>query len=333
MQGGSKLTLNNVNIIKNRVEDDDGAGIAVYDGASLTVNGGSISDNLLFCKDVSYVYGAGIYAVKGTVSLYKVLIQNNNSNGQPQYHPDYYYHCFGAALYASDSTVNVDSCLFANNGKHLGLFIDTHSVIYVYDDSQMTVRQTTFRGNGSVQRVTNGHSSFYYGTSLFHTSASSLSLESCYFTENSAETILSVGSSSILNVGETVFKNNYASIYDYLGSSEDSGSCTFTKCSFEHYDYSDNDTHALYLKKAGNHPSFVDCDLGNSRFDDRSKAKFTDTDAQNGVGSIFGEGSLTMIISLVALIASVAAIVVNVSSKKKPVHVTANCKAESGDEE
>ena len=42
MQDGSKLTLNNVKIEGNRVEDDDGAGIAVYNGASITVNGGSI---------------------------------------------------------------------------------------------------------------------------------------------------------------------------------------------------------------------------------------------------------------------------------------------------
>ena len=71
------------------------------------------------------------------------------------------------------------------------------------------------------------------------------------------------------------------------------------------------------MKTGGNHPSFVDCDLGDSGFDDRSKATFTDTDAKNGVGSIFGEGSLTMIVAFVALIASVASIVVNVTNHKK----------------
>lgn len=317
MQDGSKLTLNNVKVEGNKVEDDDGAGIAVYNGASLTVNGGSISDNLLICKGVSYVYGAGIYVQKSTVSLNNVLVQNNNSNGQPEYHPDYYYHCYGAALYADDSTVTVDSCLFQDNGQHLGLFIDTHCVIYVYNDSKMTVRQTTFRRNGCEQRRTNGYTSAYYGSEVFYTHDSSLSLESCYFTENSAEAILSVGSGSILNVGETVFKNNYATVYDYIGSSEDSGSCTFTKCTFGNNAPGANYTHALHLKTGGNHPSFVDCDLGDSGFDDRSKATFTDTDAKNGVGSIFGEGSLTMIVAFVALIASVASIVVNVTNHKK----------------
>ena len=334
MQDGSKLTLNNVKVEGNKVEDDDGAGIAVYNGASLTVNGGSISDNLLICKGVSYVYGAGIYVQKSTVSLNNVLVQSNNSNGQPEYHPDYYYHCYGAALYADDSTVTVDSCLFQDNGQHLGLFIDTHCVICVYDDSQMTIRQTTFRRNGCGQRRTNGYTSDYYGSMLFYTSDSDLSLESCYFTENSAEAILSVGSGSILNVGETVFKNNYSTVYDYIGSSKDSGSCIFTKCTFQNNAPGANYTHSLHLKTAGNHPSFVDCDLGDASFDDRSKAKFTDTDAENGVGSIFGEGSLTMIIAILALVASAASICLTVVLfKKNAVSATANGAYESDDKE
>ena len=52
-----------------------------------------------------------------------------------------------------------------------------------------------------------------------------------------------------------------------------------------------------------------------------------------GSASIFGEGSLTMIISLLALIASVAAIVVNVSDKKKAVSKSTNNAANSEDEE
>jgi hypothetical protein len=48
------------------------------------------------------------------------------------------------------------------------------------------------------------------------------------------------------------------------------------------------------------------------------------TASENGAASIFGEGSLAVIISFVALIVSVAAIVVNVSSKKKVAYAAAN---------
>lgn len=44
------------------------------------------------------------------------------------------------------------------------------------------------------------------------------------------------------------------------------------------------------------------------------------------VGSIFGEGSLSMIVSLVALVVSVAAVIVNVSSKKNRVSAPQNAK-------
>ena len=37
---GANVVLNNVNVVGNTVEDDDGAAIAVYDGATLTMNKG-----------------------------------------------------------------------------------------------------------------------------------------------------------------------------------------------------------------------------------------------------------------------------------------------------
>jgi hypothetical protein len=45
VEGGSKLLLQNVNVINNSVEDDNGAAIALYDGAKLTMIGGSIKNN------------------------------------------------------------------------------------------------------------------------------------------------------------------------------------------------------------------------------------------------------------------------------------------------
>ena len=51
------------------------------------------------------------------------------------------------------------------------------------------------------------------------------------------------------------------------------------------------------------------------------------------VGSIYGEGSLAMVVAITALIASAGAIVVSVSSKKKAVPATSNNIEESEDEE
>ena len=72
----------------------------------------------------------------------------------------------------------------------------------------------------------------------------------------------------------------------------------------------------------------------------RKKTNANSTDVQqlvmtksNTTASIFGEGSLAMIVSLVALIASVAALVVNVSAQKKAVPATANNQAKKNTDE
>ena len=327
----ANVVLNNVRVVGNKVEDDDGAGIYVEGGADLAVNGGSISDNLLICKNVSNVYGAGIYVEGGTVSLYKVMLRNNNSNGQKVYHPDYYYHCYGAAIYMHDSVVTADSCLLYNNGHFFELFLDTKCVIYVSGNSQMTFKQTMFKENGSRQRAAN---TIPYGADLFSVgSGCSLTLESCYFTENSAEVIINTDSNSILNVSETVFKNNYSAVYNYYGSASNGGSCNFNKCTFENNSPGEIYSYVFNLKAAGNNPTFVDCNLGNSSFDERSKANFLDTDAKNGVGTIFGEGSITNILVIISLIACGVSIFLTVYYNKKKSAPAAKGAAKSDDEE
>jgi hypothetical protein len=64
---------------------------------------------------------------------------------------------------------------------------------------------------------------------------------------------------------------------------------------------------------------FVDCDFGEATFNNKNAVTFVGGTVSNGVGSIFGEGSLAMIVAFVALIVSVAAIIVNISSKKNKV--------------
>jgi hypothetical protein len=63
--------------------------------------------------------------------------------------------------------------------------------------------------------------------------------------------------------------------------------------------------------------------MGDSTYEDPEDISFIDCESapkdSNFLGSIFGEGSLSMIVAFVALIVSVAAIIVNISSKKNKV--------------
>ena len=102
---------------------------------------------------------------------------------------------------------------------------------------------------------------------------------------------------------------------------------------------------SFYVEVFENFPAiritFTNCDMGDSKFfeSDIEWLKFIDcTNAPNAsarrYGSIFGEGSLSMIFALAALIASgVAIFLVVYYNKKKVVPVTANNAEETEDEE
>ena len=123
------------------------------------------------------------------------------------------------------------------------------------------------------------------------------------------------------------FCDNTANVFTGYGAKE----ITFTDCTFNNNTGSRwNGYYSFDLAVKNAKVTFVRCDLGDSTFNDRSRATFE----ASGVGSMLGEGSLTMVISLLALIASGVAVVISVVQyKKKAVPATAGKTAEGDDEE
>ena len=81
--------------------------------------------------------------------------------------------------------------------------------------------------------------------------------------------------------------------------------------------------------------TFIDCKLSDSTYYDQDLMVFEDTDARNGnnlSGSVFGEGSLAMIVALLALVASAVSIFLIVDIKKKLAPANAKA-ADEGDGE
>ena len=66
-------------------------------------------------------------------------------------------------------------------------------------------------------------------------------------------------------------------------------------------------------------------------FENVKNVEIVDTDVENGAASIFGEGSLALIVASVALIASIASIIVNVTARKKKT--VPEAKTESSEED
>jgi hypothetical protein len=93
----------------------------------------------------------------------------------------------------------------------------------------------------------------------------------------------------------------------------------FTKCKFNNnnlaktfdYDFLVHENLELRL---------IDCDPGNSTFSNKENINLGNASSGKVLfGSIFSTGSLTMIVAFVALVASVASIVVNVTSNKNRI--------------
>ena len=74
----------------------------------------------------------------------------------------------------------------------------------------------------------------------------------------------------------------------------------------------------FYISNESANVSFTDCDLGDSTFTNKNYAKFTNSSV---AGSIFSEGSLTMVVAIVALVASVTSICLTVVANKKKKEV------------
>ena len=313
ISGDATVTLNNVHIKGNKVSNDDGSGIAAYDGATLIMNGGSISSNVL-SEDglfISTPYGA-LYLQDSSAILTDVEITNNGT----------YMGAFppcGVALYIRNSFVSMKGCTVTKNG--------------CYDESQgyRTVKSVIcLDGSSSVLDVTeckfedNGTESSPPSYLIQYESGGTVKIKDSAFNNNAAKNLIYT-EKGVLEVTNSQFSENKGNIFTGVSAA---GS-HFTDCSF-----SDNvtfltDDRTFYLNE-GCELAFNNCELGNSTFAHRDRATF---DGKAGVGSIFGEGSLTMIVALLALIASAVSIFLTVYyNKKKTAPVAADTK-EAEDEE
>ena len=307
IKSDAKVVLNNVNVVGNYSEGSNGVGISVRSGSLLVMNGGSISDNIMkednYMVYIRYPYGI-LYACDATVTLNNVTIDGNQAgtrNGE------------GMAIYADDSTVTLNNCVVSNNA-HEGNGGYAESVIAA-EDSKLIINNTDFIGNGAVSSKVDIDYSH-----LFYLEDSELTMEGGKITGNKADKLFYFDDSKADLKGVTITGND-SIILDVDNGSE---TVTLTECTLgnnspvkEEYDVIVDTKGTLVL---------TDCDLGDTVFEDKNMV--------SGVGSIFGEGSFTMIVALLALIASCSAIFLVVYyNKKKAVLAIGNNVAEGENEE
>ena len=303
----ARVILNNVCVTGNRVEDDKGSAIAMYDGVEFIMNGGCISNNNILRFNDAWQKSEGTVFVDDSTAVFnKVTISQNNSEGT-----------WGLAVCLNgNSDVTLKDCLVEENASERGTFFDS---LFFLDDKEcvLTLSNTEVRNNG-----TRYPSNEFEASSLFNVAGTLYINDDCRFEHNETVTIFSIRQSSRVSdskycrvyANDSTFVNNRSQMFYWDGSLDGSYELKFTDCTLNKNKGSWNtytfDTHSAISI------IFTDCELGDTSYRDRDKVEIIDTDAVNGAGSIFGAGSLTMIVAVLALVVSVASIGISISMKK-----------------
>ena len=247
---GATVELNNVNVVGNSTDDDDGAGIALHSGATLTMNGGTIVGN----KAVGSSVGGGIYVNSSNATLNDVLISENELNTSVVAGQGYW--ATGAGCCVSKGTLTMNRCTVKNN--------------------------RSARYGGGIAIMYNGN----------------IEVNQCTITENTAG--LEGSAIAIIEDGNCLVDQSDATGNKIVGDN----SAFYVQWGTIQFSNSKND------------PQILCFSVGEVLFADVSETPVT-------VGSLFGEGSFSMLVAILALAASIAAFGVSVSSRKK----TASTKA------
>ena len=303
----AKVTLNDVHVDGNTVQNDDGGAIAVYDDATLTMNGGSLSNNKLTesssFRGISY---GVLYLEDANASLSGVDISNNKYIG-----PSYPY---GLAVYMTDSTLSMKDCTIIKNNDESADVSGGMLILSEGSSSIIDMDNCKFDDNGTA--LFKGFDLIYIRSGTLRMKNSICNFNGCryvIFSEN--------GNTEVTN---SIFTDNTRSVFG--GDGKATGS--FTDCTFS--GNTRNKEHNTFYLDTSSRINFNTCDFGDATFNDRSLAII---DGAVGAGSIFGEGSFSMIVSLVALIVSGVSIFLIVDMKKKLVPATAKNTEENEDEE
>ena len=304
VKDNARVTLNDVHVDGNCVEDDDGAGIAVYGGAELIMNGGSISGNTLYTDDVA---SRGALCVKdgSTATLTDVIISGNDGEK-------------ASVFYVHGGELTLTNCIVENNAK----YFYSASIFYMYD-ADLYIDGGEIKNNGYESKAAEQMFMLYDDINM--------TVSDCKITGNKAEYMFmpSETINMYCDFSGCEFTDNYGLVSCYPHRFIDTAKYTFTDCKFNN-----NNTGELHKAEIVGSEyinlKLIDCDLGDTVLAGKN---YIDFGNGAGVGSLFGTGSLTMIVAILALVASCASVYLVVDLKKKLVPATANKAAETDDEE
>ena len=305
----ANVTLNNVHVVGNIVEDDDGAAIAIYDGATLTMNGGSISDNKINITLSDNQTGRGtLYVNDSDVTLNGVTISGN------KFFDDLLTLVNGVAIYVKSGEVILNDCTIKNNGgsdNEWAAKRSKASIVYGDKNASIVMNNTDILNNGS----TNNDCII----KMYSTGSQGLKMSGCEMHGNTADVLL--GGTLLLELENCVITDNFANVI--RTKTNLSGHSYLDYCAFNNNVYAADPTVKSFSSNVSGNCDiayhFYDCDIGDSTFDSNDIFMFYDSDVttEYTVGSMLTDGSLGTLMCMTALVLSVAALGISIASNKK----------------
>ena len=302
---GAEVTLHNVKVDGNGAGAGEGAAIALYDGALFTMYGGSLADNLTgsaFSKDGDQAVSGVLYVDDATARLSDVSITENRSLGFSVING-------GAVAVKGCGSVTLDGCTVEGNGcdgdSKFGSLFYTDSA-----ESRIVLLSTEIRNNSRSFEYSSGDdaSSIFSGNGR-------ITLHGCGVTGNKSYAVFGMAHcvNALVTLSECVIKDNVAELIYVNGNGTVGNELAFEGCSFDRNGI--DPEKVTFDADRRLRISLTDCEIGNSTFGDNRFVNIVSSSDQ--VGSMVGEGSITTIVSILALAVSLAAITLAVVNKEK----------------
>ena len=321
LDGYNNLVLKNVHVVGNGTKGERGAAIALFNDSTLTMNGGSISKNHLHSYEVPLI---GVWIPRGSLFVKDSSATLNNVELCDNYFVDVFFdEARGLVIYATkNSDVTMEDCLVSGNGAKGS---DVEEVICAYN-STLDITDTDFIDNKTIQNTDSE-----YSTRLLYLVNSEVYLTGGKITGNTPEVLFNINRSHVEMRAVTITDNAswVMCVDNEEGQAVKMINCTLNNNEYTGKKHSEESVDIKVVKK--NILEIDGGDLGDTTFNDKSMVSGI------GAGSIFGAGSLTMVISLLALVASIGSICICFALynfyKKKVVPAVASAAVEATDDE
>lgn len=298
----ARVTLNYVSVSGNRTEDDNGAGIALYNGAQLMVEGGEISNNHTYGSTGAFIsgifgftkyinYGAGVY-VKDANAIFSNVIFTGNKG----FYGDEDEAVDGDVIAARGSNVTMSGCKVFNNSIR-NEKNELYSNVFYIEKSKFNVNNCDIYDNGS---------KLCY---LFRVDNSTLEIKSSKIHGNGTDYVICAGESEINMYKSEIYDNDGGALL--VLDDDTTGEIYTSTFNNNSKKLTTKDTFTFTYKLDDFY--FSTCDFGNSTFKNKNYAQFETARA----ASIISEGSVTMFTSIAALAVAITALVIVIVNNKR----------------